>query len=330
MSGKTNDAVRRFIEDAQLRYSAQQLAGQATEDLESAGLLFDPERAEEIASAAREQALAVQAAEVEELRADVSATRLRGLLAPSDASSPGPAGPESRCAEDELTGARLSLWEEEQENARLTARVAELEAETYVAPSPSCTRCYGADAARFVAKGGATSACRVCGPSEAEQLRSRVAELEDVERRLLDLLPTEPLPAVMLAEDIPAVRSEWAVWQQVAEALDVRVPYTRPVDEDPIPYQLTEAADTTGPEVTVYRAEYDVIPFGLYTTPEAARAHCEAHLRREQPTAALDWIVDDEDGVAELVTTVDGSSDATGYVVIALEVASAYDEEADE
>lgn len=44
-----------------------------------------------------------------------------------------------------------------------------------VAPSPSCTRCYGADAERFVALGGATAACPACGPSE---LRSRVVELE--------------------------------------------------------------------------------------------------------------------------------------------------------
>ncbi|MFJ2733718.1 hypothetical protein [Streptomyces sp. NPDC087317] len=59
-------------------------------------------------------------------------------------------------------------------------RVAELEAEEYVAPSPSCTRCYGADAARFVAEGGATPTCRVCGPSEVTELRARVAELEEL------------------------------------------------------------------------------------------------------------------------------------------------------
>ena len=64
------------------------------------------------------------------------------------------------------------------ENGRLRARVAGLEAATYVAPSPSCTRCYGADAARFVAKGGATTPCRACGPSQVEQLQARVAELE--------------------------------------------------------------------------------------------------------------------------------------------------------
>ncbi|MFJ9890839.1 hypothetical protein ACIQRW_34010 [Streptomyces sp. NPDC091287] len=64
------------------------------------------------------------------------------------------------------------------DNERLRARVAELEAATYVAPSPSCTRCYGADAVRFVAKGGATAPCRACAPSELEELRARVAELE--------------------------------------------------------------------------------------------------------------------------------------------------------
>ncbi|WP_097866526.1 hypothetical protein [Streptomyces sp. rh34] len=64
------------------------------------------------------------------------------------------------------------------DNERLRARVAELEAATYVAPSPSCTRCYGADAVRFVANGGVTAPCRACAPSELEELRARVAELE--------------------------------------------------------------------------------------------------------------------------------------------------------
>lgn len=74
---------------------------------------------------------------------------------------------------------------------------------------------------------------------EAER---REAELEDVERRLLDLLPTEPLPAVMLGEG-PAVRAEYGAWQQVAEVLGVSLPYVRPVDEDPIAYALTEQAE---------------------------------------------------------------------------------------
>jgi hypothetical protein len=81
---------------------------------------------------------------------------------------------------------------------------------------------------------------------------------------------------------------------------------------------------------TVYRAEYDSIVFGLYTTAAAAREHCEAHERRDQPTASLDWIEDEEDGVAELVAAVGGEEQPTGYVVTPLEAASKYDPEADE
>ncbi|MFD0437055.1 hypothetical protein [Streptomyces chartreusis] len=78
----------------------------------------------------------------------------------------------------------LLLVAEAEEAARLRARVAELEATTHVAPSPSCTRCYGADAVRFVANGGATAPCRACGPSQVEQLQARMAE-QDAQREAL-------------------------------------------------------------------------------------------------------------------------------------------------
>lgn len=88
-------------------------------------------------------------------------------------------------------------------------------------------------------------------------------------------------------------------------------------------------------DLTVYRAEYDSIVMGLYTTASEARAHCVAEERRawasfENPT--FDWIEDEEDGVAELVTVdEDGETETiTGYVVTPLTVASEYDEEADE
>ncbi|MFH9610478.1 hypothetical protein [Streptomyces sp. NPDC017448] len=64
------------------------------------------------------------------------------------------------------------LLDTETENVRLRTQVAELEAATYVAPSPSCTTCYGADAVRFVANGGALAPCRACapaGPAEGSQ-----------------------------------------------------------------------------------------------------------------------------------------------------------------
>ncbi|MEU5608399.1 hypothetical protein AB0H03_06525 [Streptomyces sparsogenes] len=83
-------------------------------------------------------------------------------------------------------------------------------------------------------------------------------------------------------------------------------------------------------ELTIYRASHESIVMGLYTTTAAARAHCESDMRRDLPSVSLDWIEDEEDGVAELVAAVGEEERPTGFVVTALEVASAYDEEADE
>jgi hypothetical protein len=93
-----------------------------------------------------------------------------------------------------------------------------------------------------------------------------------------------------------------------------------------------DTADGEPAELVIYRAayEHEQTPLGHYTTPAAARAHCETHVRRELPSVSLDWIEDEEDGVAELVAAVDEEEYPTGYVVTALTVASAYDEEADE
>ena len=93
---------------------------------------------------------------------------------------------------------------------------------------------------------------------------------------------------------------------------------------------LAPAANDT-PEPTVYRASHDSIVMGMYTTREAAQRHCEVSACQSiVGDASLDWIEDEEDGVFELVAeTADGEM-TTGYVVTALEVASEYDEEADE
>jgi hypothetical protein len=80
----------------------------------------------------------------------------------------------------------------------------------------------------------------------------------------------------------------------------------------------------------VYRASHESIVMGLYTTAAAAREHCEADMRRDLPSVSLDWIEDEEDGVAELVAAIGEEERSTGFVVTALEVASKYDEEADE
>ena len=84
------------------------------------------------------------------------------------------------------------------------------------------------------------------------------------------------------------------------------------------------------PPLVVYRASHDSIVMGLYTTAAEARKHCESELRREWPNSLLDWIEDEEDGVAELVAESADGETATGYVVTPLEVASAYDEDGDE
>jgi len=104
-------------------------------------------------------------------------------------------------------------------------------------------------------------------------------------------------------------------------------------------WQSGQWVDTTDGErepaapLTVFRASHDSIVMGLYTTAAEARKHCEAEERRawaKHHELNFDWIVDEEDGVAEMTAFVGGEECTTGYVVTALEVAAAYDEEADQ
>ncbi|MGW1127492.1 hypothetical protein [Streptomyces sp. NPDC002526] len=89
-------------------------------------------------------------------------------------------------------------------------------------------------------------------------------------------------------------------------------------------------------DLLVYRAEHDSIRFGLYTTAEAAQAHCEALVSREYPATAsvlYEWCVSEqgqEHAVLELDARVDGKPTYTGYTVTTLTAASAYDPDADE
>ncbi|WP_309049276.1 hypothetical protein [Streptomyces sp.] len=98
-----------------------------------------------------------------------------------------------------------------------------------------------------------------------------------------------------------------------------------------------EAAPTT-----VYRAEHpdSGITLGHYRSIDAAHQHCETLARREGATGLVSWVPDDGDALSpeELtffdVEYCDGDDvpvqTCTGYVVTPLEVASEYDEEADE
>ncbi|WP_326730274.1 hypothetical protein [Streptomyces phaeochromogenes] len=92
------------------------------------------------------------------------------------------------------------------------------------------------------------------------------------------------------------------------------------------------------PPLTVFRASHESIVFGLYTTREAAQAHCEAKVRQEEPAESirhLSWSTEDIGDMAvyelEIVPAEIGELiRGTGYVVTPLEVASEYDAEADE
>lgn len=103
-------------------------------------------------------------------------------------------------------------------------------------------------------------------------------------------------------------------------------------------HEKDTAAAATSTPVTVYRAGYDgeSIPLGWYTTPEAARAHCEASLSTNYPvhvTLVFDWIGDESEPLDpwELVAEINGGDEEpTGYVVTPIQVASAYDPDAEQ
>ncbi|MFE9300569.1 hypothetical protein [Streptomyces sp. NPDC006856] len=95
-------------------------------------------------------------------------------------------------------------------------------------------------------------------------------------------------------------------------------------------------AAATAP-LTVYRAEHETIRVVHYTTEAAARRHCEALVSDEHPAdraLLYTWASLGDDGDSEepyeLVVQVDGGPQVfTGYVVVPLDVADAYDPDAE-
>ncbi|MBP2583350.1 hypothetical protein J3A78_003828 [Streptomyces sp. PvR006] len=88
------------------------------------------------------------------------------------------------------------------------------------------------------------------------------------------------------------------------------------------------------PPFFVYRAAYDGIPMGLYTTAAAARAHCEDTCRDDlgrDRDLTFDWLADESEPLdpTELVVTVGPVETTTHYTVTAVEVAAEYDPEAE-
>jgi hypothetical protein len=122
-------------------------------------------------------------------------------------------------------------------------------------------------------------------------------------------------------------------WEEDEDGVHVQV-WTDPETDRPLHRTLGSVLPLTVQgavsELTVFRVEYESFVFGVYTTSAAAREHCETVMRVEMPSAVLDWIEDEEDGVAELVATIDGDEQTTGYLVTALAVAAEYDPDGDE
>lgn len=84
-------------------------------------------------------------------------------------------------------------------------------------------------------------------------------------------------------------------------------------------------------DLTIYRASHDSIVMGLYTSREAARAHCLTLLLREDgDRESYGWVPDDGGELAAEELCIGYDVECTGYVVTPLTVASKYDEEADE
>ncbi|MBK3561010.1 hypothetical protein JHN55_31660 [Streptomyces sp. MBT56] len=86
---------------------------------------------------------------------------------------------------------------------------------------------------------------------------------------------------------------------------------------------------------TDYRAQHEGIPLGLYTTEAEARQHCQGWLSQDYPadrSLIFTWIGDEDDPEEpyELAVQVDGGDEElTGYVVVPLTVAAAYDPDAE-
>jgi hypothetical protein len=196
--------------------------------------------------------------------------------------------------EHELTGARLALWEEEQETRRL--RLAHASARR------------GRRALRV--EGGRMLADQV------EALRERTARVAELEQQ---------------ATTARAGGFKRAIDVMRAEGLPMSVGLLEAQAE----LDTIDAGD-----LTVYRASHESIVIGHYTTAAAAREHCQAYVEREhhgKGELRLWWREDEdtvdqpEEGPAELIERIGaGPVNPTGYLVIPVTVAAAYDPDGDE
>ncbi|MYR61142.1 hypothetical protein GTY54_34600 [Streptomyces sp. SID625] len=191
---------------------------------------------------------------------------------------------------------------------------------------------------------------------ERQELRARAAELEASPLGWARLLDAKSLDNFMIALGMAAdtdpadgalsqveemIRSFRAAVSPAAVQERARTLHDHIVARDAEIERLkAQVAELEAAQGAVYRASHDSIVMGLYRTAAEARKHCESEVRREHnesPNLSLWWREDEdtvdrpEDGAQELIeSTAPHYSRPTGYLVTPLEVASEYDDGADE
>ncbi|MEW2635981.1 hypothetical protein AB0903_31165 [Streptomyces sp. NPDC048389] len=179
-----------------------------------------------------------------------------------------------------------------------------------------------------------------CAQRAIETIGSAMAA--DDLRAALTEKDTRDAHLASVGESTPLVVSRFDVVMEPAPE-EAPVVTIGAVAEDGRPVALVLDAETRarvaawlghGDPPRAYLPRYDSgpAPLGWYSTPAAARAHCEASLSASHSadtSLVWDWIDDEDDGIAELVATIDGREEPTGYSVITLDLPAAYDPGAD-
>lgn len=95
---------------------------------------------------------------------------------------------------------------------------------------------------------------------EVEELAERVAALEALRARLLDLLPRDACMTRGTPGTLAAAQGEYGAWELVAGVLGVALPYAVPGDEQPVPYEVTEDGERAVVEAAADRLRAFLAP----------------------------------------------------------------------
>lgn len=225
------------------------------------------------------------------------------------------------------------------ENGRLLDRVAELEKANEGLDDLRVRAIDKGDALRASLRDATEQIARL--ESDLGEATARVTELEAEREKLVRWHGEDGATINRLVARVERRQAQLVALRN--DALSMRGSLSPADGARKVPFELGETlapavdwligrvAELEAAQGTAYRASHDSIVMGLYTTAAEARTHCETEMRRDTPPSLeLDWIEDSEDDNAELVVVCSEGGRWTGYVVTPLEIAAAYDEEADE